>query len=134
MSYSYACLSDGTLLSNLHSHSQTLSHYNRSGDEKSDCMTNESDRSSHPFCSCRHLHVFCRSTCHASFFLAFSDLHSLSLLVLSPFVPFAPSPFFYPSPTCPSVRIPRISRGRLNGWHGWFLPWLSLQRSRVFRF
>lgn len=42
--------------------------------------------------------------------------------------------FFYPSPTCPSVRIPRISRGRLNGWHGWFLPWLSLQRSRVFRF
>ena len=96
MTYSYAC--DGTPLSNLRSLSQTRSHYDRGGDEKSD-RDPARDCSSHPFCSCRHLYISCHSACGSSFFLAPSDLHGLSLFVPATLAPFAPSPCIL-SPFC----------------------------------
>ena len=114
MTYSYACLSDGTLWSIPRSHSQTRSHYNRGGTERNDRTTNKSDhdpvcnRSSHPFCSHPHPYAFRRSACHA-FFSPF-DLHSLSLLVLFPFASSLSSLSpFYPTPLSPCMYVPRAS-------------------------
>ena len=117
MTYSHACFSDGKLWSIPCSQSQTRSHYNWGGDERNDRATNKSDhdpvcdRSSHPFCSHPHPYAFRRSACHA--FFSPSDLHSLSLLILSPFAPSSSlsslSPF-YPSPLSPCMYVPRASR------------------------
>ena len=146
MTYSYVC--DGTPLSNLRSLSQTRSHYDRGGNEKSDRATDESDRdpardpardhSSHPFCGRQHpcllseyLPCFVlslrssRSLSSRSF--AFHSVRSFSSRSLS-FLSFSSS-FLSLSFRARSSRLTRPPLAL----HGWYLLQLFSRLQQAFR-